>query len=633
MRVLLVNMPWASIEVPSLALGILKNRVAKTMPDAEVEVLHANLDFVDWITERVDFYGRDYYYYSLVTYFKGCGDWVFSSALYDDPEWRLAEFRTRLGATMDDAELELNLKLHALAPQFIEELAERLAAYEPDVVGFTSTFQQNAAALAAAKHLKRLRPQTATILGGANCDGPQGEALHRNFPFVDYVVRGEGEASFPQFLSLLRDGGDPATVAGLCWRRPDGECVANPMSTRPLPPSDIETPDYDGYFDRLYSSKAAGWVEPKLVLEGARGCWWGEKHHCTFCGLNGSFMEFRSKSPTRFYDELVHLVGRHQVLDVFVVDNILDMGYVTSVLPRIIESGYDMRLQYEIKSNMKRRQIEVLAQAGLMHVQPGIENLDSHVLKLMDKGVTGCHNVRMMRDAESAGLTVSWNYLYGFPGERDSDYTDVIAQMPALHHLFPAGGSSRIALERFSPYFNDPARGFPERRPDPQYELIYDLPESELLDLAYLFSSPPQGIGKDTAQLLDTAIEEWKAAYPHARLTYCDLGEAIVLVSRRTGFDWTVLRLDDPLELAVFRQLDQPRTPAGIAQRLTVAEERITALLDRWRALGLVFTEGGHFIQVAAEARNQDVLRIARTGSGAGRRQGADHAEREGSSR
>lgn len=34
-----------------------------------------------------------------------------------------------------------------------------------------------------------------------------------------------------------------------------------------------------------------------LVLEGARGCWWGEKHHCTFCGLNGSLMKFRSKPP------------------------------------------------------------------------------------------------------------------------------------------------------------------------------------------------------------------------------------------------------------------------------------------------------------------------------------------------
>ncbi|MFD5812983.1 RiPP maturation radical SAM C-methyltransferase [Streptomyces sp. NPDC127038] len=627
MRVLLVNMPWAPIEVPSLALGILRNRVAKTMPDVEIDVLHANLDFVDWITERVEFHGRDYYYYSLVSYFKGCGDWVFSSALYDDPEWRLDEFRERLGPGMSESELALSEELHALAPLFVTELARRIADLAPDVVGFTSTFQQNAAALAAARHIKRLVPGTVTIFGGANCDGEQGAALHRNFDFVDYVVRGEGEAAFPQFLTALRDGEAPSAVPGLCWRDEEGRAVANAMSARPLPPGDIESPDYDGYFERLYASKACGWVEPKLVLEGARGCWWGEKHHCTFCGLNGSFMEFRSKSPGKFFDELVDLVRRHQVLDIFVVDNILDMAYVKSVLPRIVEAGYDLRVQYEIKSNMRYEQIGVLAEAGLMHVQPGIESLNSRVLKLMDKGVTGCHNVRMMRDAETHGLTVSWNYLFGFPGESDADYDDVIAQMPALHHLYPAGGSSRIAIERFSPYFNQPERGFAERHPDPQYSLIYDLPESELAELAYLFSSPPQGIGKASADRLEAALETWKHAYPYSRLTFCDLGDAITLVSRRNGFDWTVLRLEDPLELSAFRLLGQPHSPAALARKLSADPERIGELLARWRRLGLVFTESGTYVQIAAEARNQEVLRIAREHDGRGRRHGAETPE------
>lgn len=338
-------------------------------------------------------------------------------------------------------------------------------------------------------------------------------------------------------------------------------------------------------------------------------------------------MEFRSKSPARFYEELITLVERHQVLDIFVVDNILDMAYVKSVLPRIVESGYDLRIQYEIKSNMRYKQLGTLAEAGLMHVQPGIENLNSHVLKLMDKGVTGCHNVRMMRDAETHGLTVSWNYLYGFPGESDTDYTDVIVQMPALHHLFPAGGSSRIALERFSPYFNQPDRGFAERRPDPQYSLIYDLPESELNDLAYLFSAPPQGIGKQTASVLDAAIDDWKRAYPHSRLTYCDLGHSITLVSDRPGFQWSVLLLEDPLELAAFRLLDQPHNLPSLARKLSVGEPLLQQLLDKWRNLGVVFTESGTYIQVAPEARNQAVLHIAQERGNKARRQGVDSPE------
>jgi len=88
------------------------------------------------------------------------------------------------------AQLDMTLALHASAPQFIEEMAERIAATHQNVVGFTSTFQQNAAGVAATKHIKRLAPQIVTVLGGANCDGEQGAPSTANFPFVDYVVRG-----------------------------------------------------------------------------------------------------------------------------------------------------------------------------------------------------------------------------------------------------------------------------------------------------------------------------------------------------------------------------------------------------------------------------------------------------------
>ncbi|MDF3292614.1 RiPP maturation radical SAM C-methyltransferase [Streptomyces silvisoli] len=617
MRILLVNMPWAPIDLPSLALGILKRSVDEHVPGGAAEVLHADIDFVDWITKRTEFSLTDYGYYSLASYFLGCGDWVFSSALYDDRQWRVAEFTSSMNDRLPSARMRMTTQLHEMAPDFIEHIAERIVAHAPDVVGFTSTFQQNTAALAAAKCVKRLAPRIVTVMGGANCDGKQGEAVHRNFPFVDYVVRGEGEESFPGLLESLGGGRDFATVPGLCWRDPSSASVANPMSTTPLPPAAILSPDYSGYFERLATSAARSWVEPKLVVEGARGCWWGEKHHCTFCGLNGSFMQFRSKNPSAFFEEIVGLARTYHVLDMYVVDNILDMGYVTSLLPRIVDSGFDLRMHYEIKSNMRRGQLQTLADAGLIYVQPGVESLSSRVLGLMDKGVTGCQNVRMMRDGAAAGLSVVWNYLHGFPGEAAEDYDEVTVQLPALEHLNPpVEESARIAIERFSPYFNNPDLGFCELRPAEPYRLTYDLPDAEMFDLAYVFDVPPRGVGEKVVERLNSAIRQWKQSYARSRLTYCDLEDRILLVSRRRAFDWHVLELNQPVEMALFRLLDQPHSVAAAVRKLrdahgnAVDHTQVSELLRGWRERGLVFENGGQVVHVAVPAVNEELLRM-----------------------
>ncbi|MEV5820142.1 RiPP maturation radical SAM C-methyltransferase [Micromonospora haikouensis] len=647
MKVVLVHMPWGSLDVPSLALGIL--RTAAGAAGHDVRVRYANLDFVDWAVDRLTFGLADYQYFSETSYFQGAGDWVFAGALYARRRDFAPVHRLLADAGASRAETAMTAALHELVPEFVANLVAELDAAEPDVVGFTSTFQQNTASLAAARLLKQRRPAVRTVLGGANCDGAQGAALHRNFPFLDFVVRGEGEAAFPALLDALAaapvtgggdprpGGGDPrpgggpagglADVPGLCWRDPTGGARANPMSARPLPPGRIVAPDYTGFVERLDASAAAEWVAPKLVVEGSRGCWWGEKHHCTFCGLNGSSMQFRSKSPGRFLDEVLDLARRHQLLDFIVVDNILDMAYFDSVLLRLAESDYDVRLHFEVKANLRRQHFQRLAEAGAVQVQPGVENLSSHVLRLMDKGVTGCQNVRALREAQSAGVTTSWNYLYGFPGETAEDYTDVIAQLPALHHLDPPMGAARIAIERFSPYFNQPELGFPVLEPAPQYREIYDLPAAELTDLAYIFTTVARGIGRAEAAALDAAIDRWRTEYPVSRLTYQEIDDRVVLVSRRAAYDWSVRELTTPAELALFRLLAQPRTDATLAARVPGGAATVRPLLDRWSELGIVFHEGGCWVHTAVESHNQVLARVDH------QRAAADAAARAGEDR
>ncbi|MCX4806441.1 RiPP maturation radical SAM C-methyltransferase [Streptomyces sp. NBC_01214] len=626
MRVHLVTMPWQPLDLPSLQIGLLHSLLTRTRPCDEIHEFHGSLRWAEFLLERTDGLLRpaDHAEVGSDSIFDGLGDWVFSGVLYADPDWgvaRLDAYAERRGVPVDKAHA---MRVHAA--DFISRSASEILDEDPDVVGFTSTFMQNVASLALAAELKRRRPGLTVVFGGSNCDGPMGHALHRNHPFVDHVVRGEGEYAFPALLAHLDAGTPPVDVPGLCWWD-GGTSRANEEARRTVAPRDIASPDYDIWQAELDASPVAEYVRPKLVVEGARGCWWGEKHHCTFCGLNGSAMAFRAKPGEQLWAEVDRLVRRHRILDVVTVDNIIDMAYFTDFLPLAADSGWDLLMHYEVKSNLNTDQLALLARSGAVHIQPGIESLGNRVLGLMDKGVTGSRNVRTLRECADRSLTCTWNYLYGFPGETADDYDPIVDQFPALVHLQPPGGAFRIQLERFSPHFADPALGFAERTPAEMYGHVYDLPEEELADLVYLFDTPPRGIGGRTEDRLARAVADWRAGHAGSTLLMEPGADGGLLVhDRRHGWPARTHRLGG-WEAAAFRHLEHGRSGPALRRLLTeegrpVPPERLTEWLGEGVSLGLLFFDGRSYVSLPL--RNAPVRTVAVTdGAGAGADTGA----------
>jgi hypothetical protein len=100
-------------------------------------------------------------------------------------------------------------------------------------------------------------------------------------------------------------------------------------------------------------------------------------------------------------------------------------------------------------------------------------------------------------------------------------------------------------------------------------------------------------------------------------LTYSDLGTSVVLVNGREAFPWHVLVLDDPVELATFRLLDQPRSIAVLAEKLAGAGHAeadardVEALLGRWIDLGIVFRDNTTYVHVVPLAVNSELARTS----------------------
>ena len=602
MRVLLIVPPW-HLYTPSVATGVL-TAVLRATTAHPVAVRYVNFEWAEYLLAQVPGVTEDdIYTFGEDSFSSGVGDWVFTSALYEVAEWRVQEYLPHLANPpwpQKEIPADLALAAHRLSPAFVESVAESVAATCPEVVGFNTDHFQDAAALALAQAIKRRCPEAVIVFSGISCDGLPGVTIHASFPFIDYVVRGDVELALPALLKAIEQQRPPTDISGLCWRRGDQQVVNDLPETR-VSLADVLPPDFDDYFAAIEGLSFQHQEHLSLVLEGSRGCWWGEKMQCTFCAANGSCMTYRPKPPKKFLAELSSLVARHQVLDIFMAENILNPLYIRSVMPTLAQSGWDLCLHYEIKSNLNAGQLKTLAAAGVISILPGIESLDDHVLHLIRKGASGARQVEFLRDCQAAGVTTYWNYLYGFPGEKAADYLPVIAQMPALVHLQPPRFPARFVLLRFSPYFEQHRDLFPRSHPADFYPLIYDLPPERLEDLAYVFDYEPTGIDESIVERLRGAVALWRQGYRGSSLEMQRERGVLTIRDRRAGWPARDLVLRDPREVALYSALIHHAAPTGLAASLKIPESYIRERLKAWGESGLVFTNHGRYVALAIE--------------------------------
>ena len=606
MHTVLVSMPFMGMDRPSIQVGLLA--AIGEQHGFPVDTMHVNLDFAARI-------GPDHYRALADTRGPLVGDWLFSVEAFGtqapDPDGRLVDELVDDLAYLPGTPQEVRDRLLRTrvddVPALLDSVVESHPWHDVAVVGFSCTFQQNTASFALARRLKRRYPHLVTVFGGANFDGGMGLELLRTVESVDLVVTGEADSSFPRLLRALAAGADPATVPGVS-RRAGDEIVG----TAPEPPTQdldaLPAPDYREYFeraDRLGLLPPGGRREVWLPIETSRGCWWGAKHHCTFCGLNGTTMQFRAKSPRRVLEELAQLAGRHHSFRFEAVDNILDMRYLKELFPALIDSAAGYEIFYETKANLTRARLRVLALAGVVHLQPGLESLSSPVLRLMDKGVRAAQNVNLLRWARYYGIDVAWSILWGFPGEVVADYAGQAEVVPHLVHLQPPAGSGRIWLERFSPMYTDPERfGMRWRAPQRSYRYVYPT-DVDLDRTAYFFDYEVTGALPDSAyEPLQHALSRWSDAWctePRPELTYRSVPGLLQIHDSRHRERSGTYTFEGDLADIYLQCVDRPVTAEAVRAKLRLTRPLafVEEVLDEFQRHGLVFRDEGLALALA----------------------------------
>lgn len=613
-----VNMPFGSVMRGNIAIGLLKAQCDRAGISARAH--NMNFMFAKTVGVRA---------YESIAMFRGTetqvGEWLFAEAAWRRPfglteDVFLRQCGEELGLIPDvpDPQLWLRWARRQVVPAFLEYCYRRLIEDGiPKVVAFSCLFFQTISSLALGRLLKERHPEIQIVYGGASFHGEMGVELFEKVPWIDVISAGEADDVIVPLCEALTAGAIPTGLAGILARGSDGVTVtgppAHPMSSQIL--DDLPDPDYSSFFTdaaEVGLLREEVWLaRASLPFEASRGCWWGAKTHCKFCGLNAEGITFRTKQPDTVLEMLRRLVKRYPLRNLHATDNILAMNYYSEFLPKLGESplltadGSKVDLFFEVKPNLKRDQIKALAEANVYYVQPGIESLSSHFLSVIGKGVRGIQNVFFLKCATEYQLVVIWNILIRAPHECVDDYKIMEDWLPKLFHLRPpTGGAPKIECHRFSPYFSSNGEFTSEPVPATWYRGIFPEDQIDLKKVAYYFDVEwKHTLGDPAYDRVIELVHEWRARWGDGdeapRLIMRDTPTGLEIEDTR-GAEPTRWELDAD-QAAVYRLIVDSATAATLFARLNerLSREQIANMLEAFSEQGLALNEREYYLGLA----------------------------------
>lgn len=407
---------------------------------------------------------------------------------------------------------------------FVEEIVRQVGLLQPGIVGFSSMVQQINPSIAIARMLKETYPDMVCVIGGSNCSDEMGMEIAASIPYFDYVFRGEADFVFADFChDYLHHG-----------TRPPHKLIDCP------PPYDLDmvpVPDYKDFFEQVHYRP--GNEEIAVIFESSRGCWWGQKHQCNFCGLHTSTIQYRTKSWNKVIDELHHLCREYPIHWFVAADTIFPLTYFKDFLPALIASGFKEKISYQFKANIDQEQTAMIRKAGILYIVLGFESLSTRLLHLMGKGGNAATNIRILRDLREQSIYSMWHMLVQIPGDRASDYETMARFLPLLQHLHPPA-IAPISIQRFSKYFNNPkAYGIQNIRPEKGYERMFPA-TVDLSRIAYFFDAeyPSESMtDPDILKPLEGLVARWQERFisetrPELLMSRCTAGGWLVRDTR-----------------------------------------------------------------------------------------------------
>jgi len=304
------------------------------------------------------------------------------------------------------------------------QLEKQIASFAPDVAGITAMTFTIRDVLKTAAIVKKLNKNIKCVLGGPHVFIYPDETIR--LPQIDFLILGEGEYVFKEFLDALENGGDLSKVPSLVYKKSNGEVLKTPLAPMiedldALPHPDRTMTPIERYSSLIFSRT------PVTTVFTSRGCPYG----CKFCLRPHLGKKFRFRSAENVVSELEECV-KMGIRDFLFYDDTFTVikKRVSDICDLIINKKLDIRWDCRARVDTVNEEILVkMKEAGCIGLHYGIESGSLRVLENINKGITPQQARDVCALTRKTGMKVLTYFMIGLPGETMADMEETFRLM------------------------------------------------------------------------------------------------------------------------------------------------------------------------------------------------------------
>lgn len=339
----------------------------------------------------------------------------------------------------------------------IKKTLSFLEEERPDVAGVTFTTEKRFDGFRLIREIDRKLPQTTIIAGGAHCSLAPNDTLE-GIPQIDFIVRGEGETTFPELLDAIHNGNMPK-VDGISYRK-NGVVINNKERALIQDLDSIAFPDYslidlDKYSLTLNIPGQESRRAATIIAN--RGCPFG----CSFCATSKLWGKiFRARSVQNIISEMEFLRKKYQIDTFWILDDTftVNIDKVRQFCTYLLEYKWNIKWYSSIRvDNMDKETLALMRDAGMVFVTYGIESGSERIIKeVIGKGITLEKGKRVTEWCKELRISSRIFFMFSFPGETKQEFEKTLTLIKELRadttlsllRIYPGTKIEAIAKER-----------------------------------------------------------------------------------------------------------------------------------------------------------------------------------------